>query len=55
MEGRGSSQRHLGCSGLMLEGGVMKAGWWAHCRDPTNRGLQWPYLPPHFPSTITST
>ena len=49
MEGRGSGQRHPGRSGLVLEGGVVRAGWRAHHRDPTNRGLQWPSLPPRFP------
>ena len=32
-----------------LEGGVVKAGWRAHHRDPTDQGSQWPYLPPRFP------
>ena len=27
----------------------MKVGWQAHCRDPEDRGLQWPYLPLRFP------
>ena len=25
--------------------GVVKAGWWAHCCNPKEQGLQWPYLP----------
>ena len=33
----------------MLEGGVVKVGWWAHRQDPGDRGSQWPYLPPRFP------
>ena len=35
--------------GPELEGGMVKAGWWTHCRDPADQGLQWPYLPPRFP------
>ena len=27
----------------------MKVGWQAHCHDPEDQGLQWPYLPPYFP------
>ena len=49
MEGQGSSRRHPGCSGPVLEGGVVKVGWRAHRQDPTDRGSQWPYLPPCFP------
>ena len=33
----------------VLEGGVVETGWRAHHRDPEDRGLQWPYPPPHFP------
>ena len=28
---------------------MVKVGWRAHRQDPTDRGLQWPYLPPRFP------
>ena len=49
MEGQVSGRRHPGRSGLVLEGGVVKAGWRAHHLDPPNRGSQWPYLPLHFP------
>ena len=45
-EARLSSHRCLSHGGLELVGGVVKAGWWAHHRDI---GLQWPYLPLHFP------
>ena len=49
MEGWGGGRRRPGCGGPVLEGGVVKAGWWVLCQDPTNRGSQWPYLPPRFP------
>ena len=37
------------CSGLELVGGVVKVGWRVHHRNPEDRGLQWPYISPHFP------
>ena len=49
MEGWGGSRRHPGHGGLVLEGGVVKAGWRVLRRDPDDRGSQWPYLPPCFP------
>ena len=49
MEGQGSSWRHPGHGGAVLEGGMVKVGWRAHHRDPADRGSQWPYLPPCFP------
>ena len=49
MESRPSSWRCPSHSGPELEGGVVKVGWWTHHKDATNRGLQWPFLPPRFP------
>ena len=48
-ENQPTGGRHPSRGGPELEGGVVKAGWWAHCQDPTNQGLQWPYLVPCFP------
>ena len=48
-EGRGGGRRRPGRGGLELEGGVVKAGWWVSRKDPANRALMWPYLPPRFP------
>ena len=30
-------------------GGVVKAGWQAHCHNPEDHGLLWPYIPPRYP------
>ena len=49
LEGRPSGQRRPCCSGPELEGGVVKVRWWSHHQDTTDRGSQWPYLPPRFP------
>ena len=27
----------------------MKAGWWAHRRNPEDHGLHWPYIPLCYP------
>ena len=48
-EGRGGGRRRPGRGGPELEGGVVKAGWWASRKDPANRASTWPYLPPRFP------
>ena len=48
-EGRGGGRRRPGRGGPELEGGVVKAGWRASRKDPTDRASMWPYLPPRFP------
>ena len=39
----------LNCGSPELVGGVVKAGWRVHRHDLEDCGLQWPYVPPHFP------
>ena len=34
---------------MELEVGMVKVGWWVHRQDPADWGMQWPYLPRHFP------
>ena len=49
MEGQGSGRRCPGHGRPVVERGVVKVGWQAHCRDPADWGSQWPHLPPRVP------